>query len=336
VVCVALSVPRSSSAAPSLALSPSDYPHATRIVVLPCSDSEADHYFGPVHRSSFEHLHRLDGVGWMQAGLWSFTTGRGGAARHHATVFAYGIHVFKGKKGSHRALADVKVKTRATRVSRLYARIYHASDAQESLVFLFFTYHEILVESYYEYHGTAPASVARSLRHAFDRQARDLAARARVLDRAIHQPPTATASPTALPPTATTVPTAAPTFTPSASPTASPTRVPTVAPSPTPGPLTLTATTDSTTYQPSSPVVLQVSVTRGTVPVVNASVEATFTFPGAPGFCNMQTDQHGNASCTVSIPSNAQPGSHIQVTISAQAPDGEMAQTTLTLTVTRS
>lgn len=308
-------------------------------MVLPSTDKAADHYFGPVHRTSFERLHRLDGDGWLQAGLWSFTTGRGGATRHHATVFAYGIHVFKGKKGAKRALADVKLKTHAYRVSRLYARIYRASDAHQSLVFLFFTYKEILVESYYEYHGTAPASIAHSLRSTFDRQARDLAVRVKALHRNIHQapPPTSTLVPTATSsPTVTPVPTEVVTATATTVPTATQTVIPTAVPSPTSAPLVLTAGTDSATYATGSPMTIHVSVSEGGQPLSGASVNVSIAFPGNPGICSLTTDQNGQASCTVTVPASTPAGTHVQIAVWTQAPDGKTAQSTVTVTITGS
>src|SRR5579884_3531907 len=193
---VGAAIPEQSSAALSLALPRADYPHHTHIVVLPATNAEADHYFGPVHHTSFQRLHRVDGSGWIQAGLWQYTTGRGENLQIHHTVFAYGIHVFRSHAAARRALHDVRLRTLGTRVTHLYARAYVMSAAQETLVFLFFTYHDVLVESYLEYDGAAPASVSSLLMRDFHRQSSALAHLARRLHRAIHQPaPTLTASP---------------------------------------------------------------------------------------------------------------------------------------------
>src|SRR5438105_1439113 len=112
-------VPRVSSAAPSLALPRSEYPHKAKIAAFPATNSEADRLLGPVHRSSFERLHRLDALGWLQAAQWHFNTGRGRARWHHLTIFGYGINVFRTKKQAEQVLRDVKLKTRPFGVSRL-------------------------------------------------------------------------------------------------------------------------------------------------------------------------------------------------------------------------
>jgi cell division septation protein DedD len=305
-----------------------------------------------VHRSSFTALHRIDGAGWIQAGVWHFTTGKGGAKRQHATVFAYAVNVFPGRKGPKNAVANVKIKTKAHRVSKIYSRMFESSDGNETLVFLFFSYHAVEVESYYEYHGTAPMAIAKALRADFDRQANHLAAIARKLDKSIRTKPTATRPPTntALPTstataTATNTPTATltpapvtPTNTPTITPTATPvtptnTPLPTATPTNTPIPqLTLTATTDKTTYAPGTPITVNVHVASGSQPVANAQVTITYNFPGQPAFCNRVTDASGNASCTVTIPSTTANGTY-DITVSVRAPDDRAAEKTISFRV---
>ncbi|HZU11920.1 MAG TPA: hypothetical protein VFB58_03700 [Chloroflexota bacterium] len=330
---VGAAIPEQSSAALSLALPRADYPHHTHIVVLPATNAEADHYFGPVHHTSFQRLHRVDGSGWIQAGLWQYTTGRGENLQIHHTVFAYGIHVFRSHAAARRALHDVRLRTHGTRVTHLYARAYVMSAAQETLVFLFFTYHDVLVESYLEYDGAAPASVSSLLMRDFHRQSSALAHLARRLHRAIHQPaptPTATIlpSPTATAtsplPTATTVP--APTATPIPA---------TVIPTPT---ATATAAGPTLTASPQEP-----SVTPGSTETVTAvlsgpnaggvTITMAFAIVGHPAVCTTSTDPSGHASCTVLVPSSIPPGTTVSVQVAATLPDGSSLQTETSFTV---
>src|SRR5579875_2804322 len=75
VALLALTVPRATSAAISLALPPSDYPPGAKIAAFPPTNDQADRLLGPVHRTSFAKLQREDGLGWLQAAIWHFTTG---------------------------------------------------------------------------------------------------------------------------------------------------------------------------------------------------------------------------------------------------------------------
>lgn len=336
-----MAVPRVTSAAPSLGLPSRDYPHSTQVVVIPATNAEADRYFGPVHRSTFERLKRIDGSGWIQAGVWHFVTGKGGATRKHRTIFAYAIDLFHGKAAAHRALLDVKLKTRGTRVVHLYARRFTSSDGRQTLEFLFFTFREILVETYYEYDGTAPASISASLAHTFRRQAAHLASMARKLHRAIHTVPTATAIPTATS-TATPTPTETPEPTVTVAPTGTATTVPTAVPTatvtptatatPIPG-LTIQAQTDKPTYSTGSTVTLSIHASEGGEPTPGVILSATFFFPNAPTQCDRATNGSGDATCIAVVPQTTPHGTNVDVTINAQAPDGKTATTTITFLV---
>ena len=118
-----------SVAAGSLALPRSDYPHGARIAVIPATNAAADRYLAPVHRSNFERLHRLDGVGWLQFGTWSFHTGHGTSRETHRTIYGYGVNVFTGAGGATRALKDIKIPTAAYRVAHLPALRFLSTDA---------------------------------------------------------------------------------------------------------------------------------------------------------------------------------------------------------------
>lgn len=340
IVTVVLAVPHPIVAAQTLALPSRDYPRSTQVVVLPATNAEADKYFGPVHRSRFEALRRIDGGGWIQAGLWHFTTGLGGASRVHQTIFAYGIHVFHSKRAAHRALLDIKLKTRPTRVAHLYALRYVSSDARQTLSFLFYTYHHILVEIYYEYWGAAPASTAASLHHMFSMQSSHLAALARWLDAAIHQPPTATPVPTATrTPTVTTTPsptetaTSVPTTTPRPTSTSLPTATPTITPTATPVTLTVTGTLSSPTVPPGSTVTIHTHVAFGSQPVAGAVVDSTFYLPDSPRDCSAVTNASGDASCFIVVPQDTPKGTHVDVYVFAQSPDGQVANSSTELIV---
>ncbi|GAC1396372.1 MAG: hypothetical protein NVSMB52_09830 [Chloroflexota bacterium] len=344
VISVTLATPYSSNAALSLALPHTDYPRGSQVIVLPATNAEADKYFGPVHRSRFAQLHRLDGTGWIQAGLWHFTTGRGGVARPHDTVFAYGIHVFPGKTAAKNGLHDVKLKTRAARVSHLAAHRFVSSDARQTLVFLFFTYHEVLVEAYYEYTGVAPASVSRILHRAFNKQASHLANTARSLHGAIHRSPTptpvptstATPSPTATntaAPVPTTTPTVAVQPTATSTPTATTVLTPTATSTSTPGVFTVVAHPLSPTYAAGTAATVQVYVAIGNQPVAGASVTTIFYFVNGVGQCSGKTDGNGIFTCTLSVPSDTPVGSRVDVTVGVVGPHEEAATTTTSFIV---
>lgn len=343
VTAVALAAgPRSSSAAVQLALPRSDYPHGARIAQYPATNAEADRLLGPVHRSSFERLHREDGQGWIQAALWSFRTGRGGNVVRHATIFGYGINVFGRASQARHALVDLKVQTRTYRVAHLSALLFQTSTVHQTLVFLFFVYHTIEVETYYEYQGVAPTRLARSIRHTFSRQSSHLAHLARVLTRAIQQHPTATPTDT-LTPTLTPSPTSTATLTATPGPTSTPRPTATPFPSPTPRP-TATATPagfmaqasmTQATYAPQDTAVLNVVVTENGQPVAGALVVATFYYPSRLVTCTATTDATGTATCAEVVP-NLPNGTQVFVQVQVAGPAGESAQTSTSFTVERS
>jgi hypothetical protein len=348
IVSVGFAIPRALFAAPNLALPHSDYPSKSRVAVLPATNSVTNRYFGPVHRSSFDALHRIDGAGWVQAAVWHFSTGKGGARRTHQTIFAYAINVYSSKKRAQTAVKNVKIKTTPYRVSRIYCRLYQHIDGRETLVFLFFSFRSIEVESYYEYTGTAPAKVARSLRSLFNRQASHLAGVARKLHRSIVSPPPpplatatpeASATPTAtdIPPTATatvtaTVPAATATAT-AVPPT--PTTLPSPTPTATPVPLlALTAWTSALSYAPGASAEVTVKVMLGASPVSGAQVSMTLESQSEPDECDAITDSSGSASCTFTVPPDTPDGSSLSVSITVHTPYGAVATTRVTFLVT--
>jgi hypothetical protein len=297
-----------------------------------------------VHRSSFNALHRIDGAGWVQAAVWHFKTGRGGAKRTHQTVFAYAVNVYHSKAQAQHAVSNVKIKTVPYRVHRIYSRLYQHTDGKETLVFLFFSSKSVEVESYYEYKGTAPAATARSLRTLFNRQANHLATAARKLNRSIAHPPpppatatpaleatgtfTATAEPATLTPTpvpgtptSTSVP---PTATPVPSPTPTSTAVPV---------LSVSTGVSSPDYAPGSDVTVTVHVTLADKPVTGANVSMTFPFSESPAYCTTTTDASGTATCTVTVPSNTAPHSLVDVSITVDASGSPEARAAVTFTV---
>jgi hypothetical protein len=340
-------VPGSSSAAVSLALPRSDYPRGARIAAIPATNIEADRLLGPAHRSMFNTLHRVDGAGWLQAAIWHFKTGKGGAAQVHQTIFGYGINVFKNARAARNALADVKIKTTRYGLSNLSAWAFRSSDARVTLVFVFFAYRSIEVEAYYEYRGVAPLRLSKRLRHTFSRQVSHLGHLARVLSGRLRQTPTPSPTDT---PTDTPTATPSPTITPTASPTVTPTGTPiptaTLRPSPTPTPTstpTPTATPSglmavAAMAQPASPpggtAILKVTVTLNGQPVANAQVVANFYYPSRVVTCQATSDATGVATCTEIVPQLAN-GTVILVQVYVAAPDGESAQTSTTFTVQR-
>jgi len=359
---VVIAAPRSSSAALSLALAHSDYPRGARITTLPATDRQADLYFGPVHRSSFEQLHRIDGAGWIQAAVWRFKTGRGGAGANHRVVFAYGINLFRTHRQAQQAVHDVKIKTAHSRVAHLYARRFESSDAHQTLIFLFFVYHEVEVEVYLDYRGTAPAAIERPLLHDLSKQASHLVSLARKESRAVHATPTPTSTavpsppPTATPtatvtatpmPTATALPTgtSAPTVTAlpaTATPTTTP--LPTIPPTvtATPAPtliptstgLVVTAMPSAASFAPGTLATVQVHAAVNQQPVVGASVDITFFFSGQAVSCLAQTDATGNATCDVMVP--REPGaSQVEVQVLVTDRNQNSALISLTITINR-
>lgn len=343
-----IAVPYTSSEALSLALPRSDYPHGSQIAALPATNEVADQLLGPVHRSHFGVLHRVDGDGWLQAAKWHFKTGRGAAKWDHLTIFGYAINVFRSARQAKHALQDVKIKTQPFRVAHLSALFYRSSDANETLVFHFFVYKSVEVEAYYEYKGSAPVSVAASLHHIFSRQSSHLARLAQKLSQRMGQaPPTPTATMTATPsPTATATPTLTPTAVSIATPTAPPLPTATAPPTSTPSPsptlaptatptaagMVVQASTTSPSYAPGALATLNVKVSIGNEPVSGAKVIATFFFPGHTSTCSTTTDQTGSASCSLLVPS-APNGSQVYISIDVASSNGESASTSTTFII---
>jgi hypothetical protein len=335
---VALAVtPHTTVAAVSLALAHRDYPKGVKVTALPATNHVADTYFGPVHRTSFGRLGRIDGEGWIQAGLWHFRTGRGRAVRSHRTVFGYGIHVFKGSKGAKRALGDIKLKTRAVRVAHLWTRRYRASGVKNTLVFDFFTSGPIEVEAYYEYAGVAPANLQRTLRHSFSTQNSHLVALARRYSQALRAHPTAQPTATSVPadtptsiptetPTPEVIPTAtvAPTSTPTPTPLPRATDIPTPVPTATPAGLVVTASATQPSFAVGDLATVTVHVTLDGSPVANATASINYFFPGATTTCVAHTDATGTGSCSVPVPSIPS-GSRIPVQLDVSTPSGGTA-----------
>jgi hypothetical protein len=329
-----------SSATPSLALPGSDYPRGSTISTLPATNSIVDQYLHPAHRSSFEQLHRVDGLGWLQFGVWHFTTGRAGAAQTHSAIFGYGVNLFHGAGQASRAVSDVKLRTKPFRVAHLAARFYRSSDVKETLVFVFFAYKSIEVEAYYEYDGVAPAAAAQKIRKSFSRQRSHLAARARALSLTLQTTPTPTstrvpsATSTATPvPTATAVPVATATATTAATstPEASATARPTATLTPTPGPtgtstpvvLAVAAQIEAGKHTAGDLAIVDVHVTSGSQPVGGATVQAIFHFWSGEQSCQGTSDASGQASCSVTIPDDPS-GTRVEVDVTADA-DGAHA-----------
>ncbi len=351
-----IAAPLPSSAALSLGLARSDYPRGARITALPATDLQTDLYFGPVHRSSFEQLHRIDGAGWIQAAVWGFKTGRGGTRASHRVVFAYGINLFHTHRQARQAVHDVKIKTVHSRVAHLSARRFESSDAHQTLIFLFFVYNEVEVEVYLEYRGTAPAAIEGALRHDLSKQASHLVSLARKESRAVRATPTPTAtavpSPTAtatptVTPTATALPTSASTPTVTILPaTATPTAtaIPTIPPTvtATPAPtliptstgLVVTAMPSAPSYASGALATIQVHVTVDRQPVVGASVDITFFFSDQLVSCLAQTDATGSAVCDVTVP--REPGaSQVEVQVVVTDRNQNSALVSLTITINR-
>jgi hypothetical protein len=291
----------------------------------------------------------VDGSGWLQFAAWAFTTGRGGAAQTHSTIFGYGINLFHGAGQAARALSDVKLKTRPFRVAHLPALYYRSSDVNETLVFVFFAYKAVEVEAYYEYAGVAPAGVARRLGKYFSRQRSHLAARVRALNRTVHATATSTATlrpeatdtPTPAPtatvtetpppaPSSTATATAAPTSTPlpaTATPSATLTPLPTATATATPIVLMVSATIEPGDHSPGKEALLDSQVTSNNQPVPGATIQAVFFFPGGAQSCQSRSDANGDASCGVSVPAVPK-GSRVEVDVHAFAPGAQaMTQT---------
>jgi hypothetical protein len=323
-------------------LSHHDYPRGFTVTSLPATNAVADTYFGPVHRTSFSLLGRIDGEGWIQAGLWHFRTGRGAAVRDHRTVFAYGVHVFKGSRGSQRALNDLRLRTRSYRVAHLWTQRYVVSDAHGTLVFDFFRIGPVEVEAYFEYGGVAPHQVRDLLSHAFSTQSSHLVALTRRYSSALRQHP-ATSTETPVPtdtPTATPISTGTPTATATALPTSTttplptphPTNTPTATATPTPAGLVISAAPTAPSFAVGQLATVSVSATFDGSPVADARVSVTMLFPGNPGTCVGHTDASGTASCSVAVPEEPS-GTRVPVQVEVTTPQGDSALTTTSFTI---
>lgn len=358
VLVLAALLPLSTSAAVNLSLPKSDYPRGAQIAILPATNVEAYKLLRSAHRSTFDHLHRIDGVGWLQAAIWHFSTGRGAAKQQHQTLFGYGINVFHTGRQAQKAISDASIKRHRGKVAHLPAMIYHSSDAHVTLRYTFFAYKNIEVEAYYEYFGAAPRHISTMLRRLSNRQNSHLAHLARVLHARMNQAPTDTPVPTDTPtptstptlmPTATAVPTATtapiptktparpptPTPQPSATPTITPTASPTVPATDTATPSTdlqVTATTSQPSYPPNGEATIIATVTIGGQGASGVRISAYFGFPNNLESCTAVTDAQGNASCSVRVP--PEPSGTV-VTVSVQASDsqGRRAMTSTTFTV---
>lgn len=345
--------PRSSSAAFSLALTRGDYPRGSQIAGLPATNHEVDIRLGPVHRSSFDRLHRIDGDGWLQAAVWHFTTGQGATKWRHRTVFLYAINIFHNHQEAARAVADEKLHAHPSKVAHLPSLLYGVSDVHQTLVFAFFAYREVEVEAYYEYKGVAPTKLARSIRHQFSTQASHLARFARRLSALDHQKPTSTPAPTRTPaPTQTTAPTDTPTTEPQATlaptsvgvPTATPvvlpvanptnTLVPTPRPTATPVPtgLVVQASPQNPSYLVRDNATILVHALLNGQPPVGASVDVSFFFPGNSGNCTATIDSSGNASCSIMVPV-VHAGDTIRVNVQVTAVTGETGTANTSFTI---
>ncbi|HLJ67535.1 MAG TPA: hypothetical protein VKX16_09260 [Chloroflexota bacterium] len=317
-----------SSAAASLALPRSDYPPGATVVVLPATDAVADRYLSPVHRSTFEMLRRVDGAGWLQFGMWHFSTGVGNTRQDHLTELGYAINVFRNARAAQRALADVKLPTQPYTVAHLRALRFFSSDARQTLVFVFFAYKSIEVEAYYEYPGVASAAVSQLLRHTFSRQGSHLAHVIRLLSAGRLNTPTPrpTDTPTTAPTaTATSTPSPIPTPTATSTPTPlPPTATPSPSATPTPAPLTVTAAMGSPSYQPGQTATVSIQVTQGGQPVAGTKVFVTFHFPTKPVGLTVVTDKNGNAQASTPVPTLPN-GTQVQVEALAVGPNGEQA-----------
>jgi hypothetical protein len=355
-------VPHARSASLSLALSRHDYPKGVKIGALPATNTNAQMYFGPAHRSSFDKLRRLDGEGWIQAGLWQFSTGRGAAVRLHRTVFVYGIHVFKGSHGALRALHDVKLRTRAFQVAHLPTRLYRLSDVRGTLVFDFFSIGAVEVESYYQYRGVAPRSVRAIIDQKYSTQRSHLVALARKYSAALKAHPTSTPRPTAVPtdtatptatataaPTATETPTARPTATASSTivasptatsqpvatpvPTSTPTATPTITPPASSQGVAVTAKPEAPAYAVGDLANVDIAVTFNGAASSNATVSATYAFPGSPEKFVGHTDADGHIVFSGPVPQEP-PGTVVVISVEVTTVTGGTGQTTTSFTVT--
>lgn len=298
--------------------------------MYPATNAEADARFHRVHRSTFERLRRVDGLGWLQAAVWHFELGRGSARQRHLVTYGYAINVFANGQQARKAMHDVRLRVKWFRVAHIPATRYTASDAHVSLEFVFFAYGSVEVESYYEYMGAAPVKVARMLHETYSSQDSHLAHLARLLNTSLHATPTVTPTVTPLPsPTATLVPISTPTTVPTVIPTDTPTPTATPSPSSTPLPtatpkpagLVLQPSVGSPTYAPGDNAVVHALITNNGIPVADSHVYVTVLFPGESATCMATTDATGLASCSVVVPQLAR-GLQVNVWVQAQTPAG--------------
>jgi hypothetical protein len=350
---VIVATPRTSSAAFSLALARADYPSGSHITGLPATNHEVNLQLGPVHRSTFDQLHRIDGDGWLQAAVWHFTTGRGANKWRHRTIFLYAINIFHNHQEAMHAVVDEKIRARASKVAHLPSLLYRVSDVHGTLVFAFFAFREVEVEAYYEYKGVAPTSLAASVRHKFSTQTSHLAQFARRLSALDHQKPTSTPPPTdtalatstatpipspTIAPTATVaatlvpVPTSTSTLIPTAIETSTPAPTPTQTVTPAPTGLVVQAAPQNPTYSVRDNATILVHALLNGQPAVGASVDVSFFFPGNSANCAATIDASGNASCSAAVPVE-RTGVTIQVNVQVVTTTGVVATTNTSFTI---
>ncbi|MGI8827198.1 MAG: hypothetical protein ACR2JC_16460 [Chloroflexota bacterium] len=337
--------PRHTWAALSLALARSDYPRGAVIAVYPATDDEADYLLSSAHRSSFHRLRRIDGDGWIQAAIWSFSTGKGAATRRHRTTFGYAINVFHNAQQARRALADARIPRRPYRVGRIAGWLYQNGDGLQSLTYLFVAYRNIEVETYYEYRGTAPVKLAHQLRHVFNRQSSHLVHLAREYHGQMQLPAPATPAPSPSPTATRVVPTPSPTAvqtgtpvaapsTPTPSATSTPAATPTATAVPIATDVVAVAGTTRPSYPPNGSATVEVHVTADGSALPGAHVSANFAFPGFATGCTAVTNSNGDASCFVQVPEEPD-GTQVPITIQVIGPRGEPASATTSFTVHR-
>ncbi|GAC1465254.1 MAG: hypothetical protein PVSMB7_09340 [Chloroflexota bacterium] len=348
-----LALTRSTSAALSLALPASDYPPRTVISAYPATNAQVDLLLSAAHRSSFRQLHRKDGLGWIQAALWWFHTGKGAAGQRHRTTFGYAISIFHDYRQARKAVHDTRIHLTPHRVAHLKGYLFESTDAVQSLRYLLFNYKNVEIEAYVEYRGSAPSRVTRLLRRILNRQTTHLAHIARTYAQLMREmppqqatpsivpmmdptaipqptshltPPTAT--PTSAPPTSTPLPTSAPpTMTPLSTPSAIPSATTAAVPA-----IVAVASTTSATYAPNTEATVQIQVTGNGRAISGARVAANFAFPGQSLSCAALTNQLGTASCSVLVP-ELPDGTQVPVSIQVVGPRGEQALARTSFTV---
>jgi hypothetical protein len=254
----------------------------------------------------------------------------------------------------------VRLKLKPHRLGHLWGHIFRSSDARQTIDFVFFTYHSVEVEAYFEYNGAAPAGRTRSLRHRFSTQQSHLAHYARQVQTALHATATPSATATSSPtstatetgtatappaptltatPTLTSTPAPSPTLTQTA--TASPTATTVLTDTPTPEPtatprfsvLTVTATMTSDRYLIGRAATVQATVTQGGNPVQGARIVATFQFPSGQQTCTALSDGSGTGVCQVLVPTTVPDGTSVEVDVAATGADGYQGWATTSFVV---